>query len=250
MANMFDKIIEDFLKINGGEEDDIIKAIKELRDKAGDVDEETALELVQQLLESMSGKNSSGDADAAAAAPESSSSDDEIVLSDEDKLTLAENVATIKEYLDSKDYHYSTRSSRPDVVNFEMGLTIENVTYRIKVTAETDPNVCRIAAILPIAADPLYVYPLCLAMAKINYRKRYGAFKYDERDGEISYEYSFRAGHGINLDDLHIYFRAVVNTASDGYAIIRKNCVGRFKGAEIDEILEKIKALAKDLADD
>ena len=216
MANMFDKIIEDFLKINGGVEDDVIKAIKALRDKAGDVDEETALDLVQKLLDGMSGKGSSDD-DVAAAAPESSSSDDEIVLSDEDKLRMAENIATVREFLEDEGYHFSTSSTRPDIMNFNMGFTKEGVSYKAKITVETDPDVCRVAIILPIAADPIYVYPLCLAIANENYGFRYGTFKYDERDGEVSFEYSIRAKHGINKDDLDVYFYAAANSADRAF---------------------------------
>lgn len=252
MANSFDKIIEDFLKINGGEEDETIKAIRMLAEEAGDVDELTALNMVKDLLDKLSGATAddTDDDDEEPVPASSSSSNEEIVVSDEDKLTLAQNVATVKKYLDSKNYNYRSYSTRPDVEIFEMNLTVGEVTFRIKIRVETDPNACRISAFLPIAADPLYVYPLSLAMAKLNYRKRYGAFKYDERDGEMSYEFNFRITHGINLEDFHVYFRSVINTSSDGYKIIRNNSVGKYKKSEADEILEKLKMLAKDLADE
>ena len=245
MANMFDKIIEDFLKNNGGVEDDIIKAIRSLRDEAGDVDEETALELVRKLLDSMSGKDSSDDADAA---PESSSSDDEIVLSDEDKLRMAENVATVKEFLEDEGYHFSTRSTRPDIMHFYLGLKKDGVVYKAKITVESAPDVCRVSVILPVVADPIYAYLLCLAIANENCNSKIGTFKYDESDGEVTFDYSFRANHGINKDDLYVYFYIAVKSAIRYYNKIRKYCIGEIRGNEIDEILEKLRDLAKALS--
>lgn len=263
MANMFDKVIEDYLKINGGVEDETIKMLRALRSSAGDVDDATALRLIQAVLKDKTGGAPSEDSpvEFAPATPEtpetsvapvaasSNNADDEIVLSEENKLCLANTMDVIKEFLDGEGYHYSTRSTRSDLVHFDLGFNIDNASYKVKITAETDPNVCCITATIPIVADPLYVYPVCFELAKRNFDLRYGTFKYDERDGEITFEYSIRTQNGLEKDDLDVYFYAVVNSAKKHYSAIRKYCTGRLKGAKIDDILDKVKALANDLAD-
>ena len=87
-------------------------------------------------------------------------------------------------------------------------------------------------------------------MAKENYSKRFGSLKYDERDGEISFEYSYPIGHGVYQDDLDRVFHAVVSSAAGAYEMIRKYCVGKFKNKEINEILQKVNALVSDLSDE
>lgn len=101
---------------------------------------------------------------------------------------------------------------------------------------------------LPISADSIYEYPLCKVLAKENFAERFGSFKYDERDGEITYEYGFLARHGILKDDLETYFHAVVCSAITCYDDIRKYCVGRFKGKEVNEILKKVNDLVSDIS--
>ena len=71
---------------------------------------------------------------------------------------------------------------------YELGFGVKGVNLRIRIHVEADPDVCRIDAVLPISADSTYEYPLCKVLAKENFAKRFGSFKYDERDGEITYE--------------------------------------------------------------
>ena len=72
-------------------------------------------------------------------------------------------------------------------------------------------------------------------------------YKYDEHNGEITYEYSFLTRHGIFKDDLETYFYAVVGSAVSCYDDIRKCSVGRYKSKEANEIIQKVNAIVSDI---
>ena len=158
--------------------------------------------------------------------------------------------SAVKSFFDEEDWHYAERVSKPDLVVYELGFNLQNCSLHMRVHIEALPRVCRIDAILPITADETYDYLLCKAIAKENYPRRYGAMQYDERDGEVSYRYSYPIGHGVHKDDLKRIFLAVANSASDSYAEIKKHCVGKYKTKEINDILKKVNALVSDLSDD
>lgn len=241
MANLFDKMIEELKEANGGEETEMIRALMAKREELGDdVSEKEVVEALESLLAEQEAEKTETE-------DEDNDSSDEVVLSEEDKEYMKKGTATVKAYLDDNDWHYSTRVLRKDLVAFELRFGVQNVHLRLRIHVEADPRVCRVDAILPISADPIYEYPLCKLLAKENYAKRFGSFKYDERDGEITYEHSFLTRNGIDPEDLDTYFHAVIGSAASAYDDIRKCCVGKFKGREVNEILKKVNDLVNDI---
>lgn len=158
--------------------------------------------------------------------------------------------ASVKSFFEGERWRYTERISEANRKVYELGFNMKNCSLRMRVYIQASPKVCRIEAILPITADGTYDYLLCKAIAKENYSRRFGALQYDERDGEISYRYSYPIGHGVYADDLKNIFLAVASSASDGYSEIKKHCVGKYKTKEITEILERVHTLVNELSDD
>lgn len=239
MANLIDSMIEDIKKVNGGNEDEVITALRAKSQELGeDASESEVLAAVQSCLLAQLSSAISGADD-----------EDPVVLDDNGKEYMGSATSTVKEFLDENNWHYSTRELRSDLILYELGFAIKGVSLRVRIHVEANPNACRIDAVLPISADSTYEYPLCKVLAKENFPKRFGSFKYDERDGEITYEYSFLARHGIFKDDLDTYFHAVVSSAVSCYNEIRKCCVGRFKGKEVTDILKKVNDLVSEISE-
>lgn len=238
MASIFDKIIEDIKAVNGGEEDEVIAALRaksaELGDDASEYDIAEAIRscLKERLSDML----------------EDSDDGEPVSLSEESMERLKCARATVEEFLNDNKWHYSTNEIRSDIVVYELYFVVNNISLRVRIRVETDPDVCQIDAIFPVSADATYEYPVCRALVNENYRKRFGSFKYDERDGEISFEYSFITRRGIDKEDLGIYFNTVMGSAVSGYENIRKCCIGRFKNDEITEMLKKINALVSDIS--
>ncbi len=161
-----------------------------------------------------------------------------------------DGIDTVRGVFESKGWKFSEKDLSDTIHEFELSFKLENCSIRMKVYVETDPDVCRIDAILPITADATYAYPLCKLLAKENYSLRYGAFQYDERDGELLFKYSFSTIAGLNPDVFTKMFLIVANTADDSYPQIKKCCVGRFSSKETDEILNIVDKLMKDISED
>ncbi len=176
--------------------------------------------------------------------------DSDVSLKEDDKEYMEKTVNLVKEVFAEEEWRYSEDSLREDLHIFDLGFGIRGCRLRMRVYIEADPRVCRIDAILPITADATYEYVLCKYMVKSNYPKRFGALHYDERDGEMSYRYSFPTTHGLYKDDLKKIFLAVASSAASDYEEIKKCCVGKFKSKEVNEILKNVNRLVSDLSDD
>ncbi len=144
-------------------------------------------------------------------------------------------------------WHFHEVISRQDLVVWELGMSQERFTLRMRVAVEDDPRVCRIDAILPVSVDPVYDAVLCRELAKLNQPLRFGAFQYDENDGELSYRYSFPTGNAFFEDDLRTTFLAVMTTAARNFIRLQKLAVGKLSTDETESIREYVSRILQDL---
>lgn len=147
--------------------------------------------------------------------------------------------------------NYSKRSRRSDLLQYELGFNVSNTSLRIVVLVEDAPKRIRVHAALPISGDKIYEYLLCKAIVDANKRFVYGAFQYDQDDGELTYEYCYPVTHGFYKDDFLRIVHAIIRTAvdDDAYAAIKKAALGKYKRVECAEILQTLAPLVEDLAD-
>lgn len=219
MSLTFEEIIEQ-LQDRGGMED-VIAALRAKKEALGpDATEEEIMAGIKEVL---------------------------VSFKNEDKTPLQTAAESVREVMARKKWKYSESELRSDIIKFELNFNCDNCRIKMRVYVETNPNVCRIDALLPIVADPIYEYPLCKLLVKENYSRRYGAFQYDESDGELTYRYSFSTQCGLFGEVFEKAFLAVLNTADDCFPQIRKYAVGKFTNSETKDILEKLNVLITDI---
>lgn len=160
--------------------------------------------------------------------------------------------AAVEEAFDTQGWkNYSKRSVRSDLMQYELGFNVENTKLRISVLVEDAPKRIRVYVVLPIAGEKTYEYLLSKAIVDANKRFVFGAFQYDQEDGELTYEYSYPVKHGFYKDDFLSIVHAVIRTAvdDDAYASIKKAAQGKYKRTEREAILRKIAPLVEELTD-
>lgn len=168
---------------------------------------------------------------------------------DADELAFMERAtAAVRESFNDDDWHYSERAIRPDLFTFEAGCRGDHCSnIRLRVTVETNPRCCSIKAVLPVSAEETYAYPLCKQIAKMNYSFRFGGFVYDERDGEVAFEFTYPIKDVADKDIFKLAMGTVLTTADGHYDEIRNYAVGRFKKSEMEQILAEADKLIADL---
>ena len=155
--------------------------------------------------------------------------------------------ADVIAFFEKHQLHYVRRAPEQAIVIYELPFRTKNINYLVRVILEAEAKARRIDAVYPFSAEKIYEYPLCRAIAKENFRYRYGALQYDERDGEISFRYSYSISHGVYEDELGRSFECVLRSAENSYAVVQKNCVGKYKRNEAKEMLNELNALVGDL---
>ena len=170
-------------------------------------------------------------------------------LLEEDEARMRRAAATIRQFLDGHRWRYSALAVQSGFLCYQFGLRCEGVDLWMRVHITADPCVCRIDASFPLLVNPAYEYPLCRALAEANRPLPFGSFKYDERRGSVSYQYSFLAGQGIPEDDFKIYFNEIVDSAVSCHDAICKCCFGQFESDEVGEILKKVNTLVSEIGE-
>ena len=281
MAGYFDQMIEYFKELNGGQEDEFIKELLAKRDEIGsDASEYDVLSAVHSCLKAHLAEEIARAAqEEEEEAPDAPDEQEETRarraveeafadlleqnkarirraeekafagLLEEDEARMRRAAATVRQFLDGHRWRYSALAVQSGFLCYQFGLRCEGVDLWMRVHITADPCVCRIDASFPLLVNPAYEYPLCRALAEANRPLPFGSFKYDERRGSVSYQYSFLAGQGIPEDDFKIYFNEIVDSAVSCHDAICKCCFGQFESDEVGEILKKVNTLVSEIGE-
>ena len=281
MAGYFDQMIEDFKELNGGQEDEFIKELLAKRDEIGsDASEYDVLSAVHSCLKAHLAEEIARAAqEEEEEAPDAPDEQEETRarraveeafadlleqnkarirraeekafagLLEEDEARMRRAAATIRQFLDGHRWRYSALAVQSGFLCYQFGLRCGGVDLWMRVHITADPCVCRIDASFPLLVNPAYEYPLCRALAEAKRPLPFGSFKYDERRGSVSYQYSFLAGQGIPEDDFKIYFNEIVDSAVSCHDAICKCCFGQFESDEVGEILKKVNTLVSEIGE-
>ena len=230
MNAYYESLIEQLKEANGGNEDEVIAFLRSVGEGIGeDLSESEVRSFVKFLLTDEDGVESE---------------DEEY-----DEEYMKRTTAVVKEFLDDKDFHYYTLAEEKDITVYELRFSLGKATFNVRIFVEDNPKACIIKGIYPFNADSVYEYPVLKVLAKESARRRFGAFCYDEDDGEITYKIAFLTEHGIIKDDLEDYFTAVVQSMRDCHDAILKGSVGRFSSNTVDELLKNVEALVNDITE-
>ena len=252
MRIQFDEIIQELTNKLNNPEAEIITALKAKRDEVDDMLSENETEhiisdMMSAYIEKLNAKKKSADMPKAVST-KAVSNNTAATLSPETSLRPNTAEYTVRSFLDSRKWLYSTRTDENDTLAFEFKLRRKKIPLRIEILVQTKPNnICTIEAMLPITCDPVYRYPFSLMLSRVNRNLIFGKFDYIESDGIAVYEYATSTVNGLTPEEFEIYFNAAVDTAADYYLDIKRFCVGKYKSSEKKEILDIIKELVEDL---
>ncbi len=177
----------------------------------------------------------------------------ELMEENSDPEYMKKTTAAVEEAFLSQGWKtFTPHSHRSDLMQYDLGFSIENTSIRVSVYVEDQPKRIKFRAVLPFIGDQTYEYLIGKEIANANKRFIYGAFNYDCNDGELSYEYSYPITHGFYSDDFLRIMHAIIRTCVDDetFPAIKKAAQGRYKRLEREEILRTLKPLVEDLTDD
>ena len=168
-------------------------------------------------------------------------------ISKEKEGFLNECTGKIKDFLNSEELRYHIIDEGCSICIFEFYLVAREKKFRVRIYLEADINNVRIQILMPFSGEKEYELIICQEIVERNYPYRYGSFKYDHTDQEISYEISWSINGGVNTEDLELYYRAAMQTTLDGYSKIRKVAIGKLSPEKNASIFKGIKRLIKAL---
>lgn len=170
-------------------------------------------------------------------------SDDNSVTED-----MQEEISLVCAVFKDMHLHFRGYCYQKGVYAFELDIHEDGKRLKMKVYLEADPKVCRIDAVYPFSADYEFAYPLCEKLLEENFPRRYGALQYDDRDGELSYRYSFPITHGLYKDDFLTVFLTVIRSAISSHDVVKQYAVGRFRKNDRQKIIDRAQDLINEMA--
>lgn len=236
MTNAFDKVINSFMKVNGGEEDEVIIALKKKKEELGpDVSETEIHNAIKSILEAHLEINC----------------DSSFEHNTDHQEYLDNNCKAIQIFLDDSGYKYEVRYPNPNAVVYLLDISDSKGHIRAAISCNAITHMLRIKFVFPFMADETYAYPLSNTLVdKSDNELPLGSFLFDSSDGETYLEHSILTHHEVYPDDLDRIFSLMVIGAFTAYKDICKYCHGSFSYREAVGITEKATMLIKTINED
>lgn len=163
---------------------------------------------------------------------------------DEEKVKQADAYyEAIKSFIDKNEWHASIVDKENRVI--VMGFSMKNAAFKVIVRVDAEAESVTINATLPISCLSEYRFLMDSKLSRLNETLRYGAFRLDEDDGEITYRLTFSiAGQEFNDKMFDNYLDCCLITPDINYKKIVKYATGALSREEKVEVLGKLKSLA------
>lgn len=163
---------------------------------------------------------------------------------DEEKVKQADAYFKgIKSFVDEQEWYTSVVDKENRVI--VMGFSMKNAAFKVLVRVDAEAESATINATLPISCLSEYRFLMDSKLSRLNETLRYGAFRLDEDDGEITYRLTYSiAGQEFNNKMFDNYLDCCLITPDINYKKIVKYATGALSRDEKVEVLGKLKSLA------
>lgn len=163
---------------------------------------------------------------------------------DEEKIKRADAFFEgIKAFVDGNEWHASVVDKENRVI--VMGFSMRNTSLKVLVRVDAEVESVTINTTLPISCLTEYRLLMDSKLGRLNETLRYGAFRLDEDDGEITYRLTYSmAGQEFNSKMFDNYLDCCLITPDINYKKIVKYATGALSKDEKIEVLGKLKSLA------
>lgn len=169
------------------------------------------------------------------------SDDDEV---NEAKLEQADKIFEgVKRFIESNGWHASVIDKEYRVL--ALGFSMQNTSLNVLIRVDANAESLSINTTLPITCLEEYRMLMGSELSKINESIRFGAFRLDEDDGEITYRFTYSiAGQDFLPDVFDRYLDCCLIIPDIHYNSIVKTATGSISNQEKIKIIGDIKKLA------
>lgn len=168
---------------------------------------------------------------------------------DEDKIKQADSFfESIKSFIDENEWLASIvdRENRVLIIGFPM----RNTSLQVMVCVDAEVESVTINTTLPILCLKEYRMLMGWKLSQLNENLRYGGFRLDEDDGEITYRFTYSiSGLEFSSKMFCSYLFCCLITPDRNYKKIVKVATGALSKEEKVEALGNLKALAVAISD-
>lgn len=171
-------------------------------------------------------------------------------LLDDDEVSEEKECKAVKVFEDIKAFiegnKWKASIIDPENKVFILGFSMRNTSLRVMVRVDAEAESICCNTTLPITCMEEYRMLMGSKLNQMNESLRYGAFRLDEDDGEITYRFTYSySGQDFNAKMFDNYLDCCLITPDLQYKKIAKIATGSLSKEEKVQVLESLKMLAK-----